>query len=169
MAIRNIVGCEEPILKKKSRPVTEFNDRLWGILDDMGDTVKDADGAGLAAPQVGVLRRYFVMNFDDEIIEMINPEIIETKGEQDGLEGCLSFPGQYGLVKRPNYVKAKAQNRFGEEVIIEGEGIMARCICHETDHLNGVTFDERAHKIFTPDELDDYLEKQEKQEKKNGK
>ena len=140
MALRNILKNDDPMLRKTCRPVTEFNDRLWQLLDDMADTMYKAQGVGLAGPQVGILRRVFVMDVGDGLVEAINPEIIEESGTQVGQEGCLSFPNQWGYVSRPNKVKMKAQDRFGKWFIITGEELKARCICHETDHLNGVVF-----------------------------
>ena len=143
MAIRNILKNEDPMLRKVCRPVTEFNDRLWQLLDDMADTMHAANGVGLAGPQVGILRRVFVMDLGEGVIEAINPEIISTRGKQTGQEGCLSFPNQWDTVTRPKRVKFKAQDRFGKWYIMTGEDLMARCICHETDHLDGVVFLDR--------------------------
>lgn len=140
MALRNILKNEDPMLRKTCRLVTEFNDRLWQLLDDMAETMYKAEGVGLAGPQVGVLRRVFVMDVGDGLVEAVNPEIIEENGTQIGQEGCLSFPNQWGYVSRPNKVKMKAQDRYGKWFIITGEDLKARCICHETDHLNGVVF-----------------------------
>lgn len=143
MAIRNILKNDDPMLRKVCRPVTEFNERLWQLLDDMADTMHAAEGVGLAGPQVGILRRVFVMDLGDGVIEAINPEIISTHGKQTGQEGCLSFPNQWDDVTRPKRVKFKAQDRFGKWYIMTGEDLMARCICHETDHLDGVVFLDR--------------------------
>ncbi len=140
MAIRNILKNDDPTLRKVCRPVTEFNERLWQLLDDMADTMHQAQGVGLAGPQVGILRRVFVMDLGDGVIEAINPEIISTHGKQTGQEGCLSFPNRWGDVTRPKRVKFKAQDRHGKWFIMTGEDLMARCICHETDHLDGVVF-----------------------------
>jgi len=160
MAIRNILTKEEPLLYKKCREVTEFNDRLHQLLDDMADTLAQANGVGLAAPQVGVLRRAVLVletNVEDEeneyLIELINPEIIETEGEQDGAEGCLSVPGEFGMVKRPMYVKVRAQDRYGNWFEVEGEGLTARCFCHEIDHLDGVVYTSRCYRMLTEEEL----------------
>ena len=123
--------------------MTKFDDKLHTLLDDMAETLRDADGVGLAAPQVGILRQVvLVINEDDEIIELINPEIIQTSGEQFGLEGCLSVPGRYGFVKRPMVVRVRAQDRNGNTFEVEDEGLTARCFCHEIDHLSGHLFDE---------------------------
>ena len=140
MAIRNILKNDDPTLRKVCRPVTEFNERLWQLLDDMADTMHKAEGVGLAGPQVGILRRVFVMDLGEGVIEAINPEILSTHGKQTGQEGCLSFPNQWGDVTRPKRVKFKAQDRFGKWFVMTGEDLMARCICHETDHLEGVVF-----------------------------
>ena len=153
MAIRSIVKVGDDILNKKCRPVTDFNDRLFTLLEDMHDTLTDAHGAGLAAPQVGILRRLaLVMVEDESFLEIINPEIIETSGEQEGSEGCLSLPGRSGHVKRPNYVKAKALNRKGEEYILEGTELLARAICHELDHLDGRLYTDVAEYMYAPEE-----------------
>ena len=143
MAIRNILKNDDPALRKVCRPVTEFGERLWQLLDDMADTMHNAEGVGLAGPQVGVLRRVFVMDLGDGVIEAVNPEIISTHGKQTGQEGCLSFPNQWDDVTRPKRVKFKAQDRNGKWFIMTGEDLMARCICHETDHLDGVVFLDR--------------------------
>ncbi len=140
MAIRNILKDEDPTLRKVCRPVTEFNERLWQLLDDMADTMHAAPGVGLAGPQVGILRRVVVMDVGDGVIEAINPEIVKTEGEQSGEEGCLSFPGKWGIVKRPYKVKMKAQDRHGKWYYLTGEELLARCMCHEIDHLDGVVF-----------------------------
>lgn len=144
MAIREITKLDkDPILRKICRTQMSFDERLWQILDDMADTMYQADGVGLAAPQVGILRRYCVIDIGEGIVELINPVIIEKSGEQTGQEGCLSLPGRYEVVTRPNYVKVRAQNRNGENIIVEGEGLMARALCHEIDHLDGVVFIDR--------------------------
>lgn len=162
MAIRKILTKENQTLYKKSRPVTEFNDRIHTLMDDLVETLSTQEGVGLAAPQVGILRRAVVVletNVDVEageeeyFIELINPEIIETEGEQEGGEGCLSFPGEFGIVKRPYWVKVRAQDRDGNFFEVEGEGLTARCFCHEIDHLDGVTFTERASRMLTEEEL----------------
>lgn len=140
MAIRNIREDGDPILRKKARPVTEFNERLFELLDDMAETMYEAPGVGLAGPQVGVLRRVVVMDVGDGLLELINPEITKTEGEQTGEEGCLSLPGLCGLVKRPMSVVVKAQNREGKWCIYKGEELKARCFCHEIDHLDGILY-----------------------------
>ena len=157
MALRNIVKDGDPILKKKCRPVEKFDRKLHILLDDMAETMHHANGVGLAAPQVGMLRRVAVIDISKEqndVIELVNPKIIAFSGEQEGNEGCLSFPGQWGIVKRPDYVKVKAQDRFGEEIIIEGRELLARALCHEIDHLNGVVFKQVAERMLTPKEIE---------------
>jgi peptide deformylase len=146
MAIRNIRADDDPILRKKSRVVTEFNDRLFELLDDMKETMYHSGGVGLAGPQVGVLKRVVVMDVSEdrnEFIELINPEITYEEGEQTGTEGCLSLPGLYGVVTRPNIVKVKAQNRDGKWCLYKGEALKARCFCHEIDHLDGVLYKDK--------------------------
>lgn len=159
MAIRNIVKDGDPILKKKCRPVTEFNAKLAQLIDDMGQTMVGANGLGLAAPQVGVLKRVCVVldqyidedeNEVDEIIELVNPEILEKEGKLTIFEGCLSFPERNGAISRPQYVKVKAQDRNGDWFELEAEDILARAICHECDHLDGVTILDLA-KVFYED------------------
>src|SRR5699024_4438287 len=143
MAIRNVVKMGDPILNKKCKKVIDFNERLHTLLDDMADTMYENDGVGLAAPQVGIIRRAVVVDVGEGLIELINPEIVESSGEQTDPEGCLSVENFIGDVTRPNYVKLKAQNRFGEEIELEGEGFLARAFCHELDHLEGVLFVEK--------------------------
>lgn len=140
MAIRQILTVGEDILTKKCREVTEINDRILSILDDMADTLYDSGGVGLAAPQVGILRRIVVIDIGDGLIELINPEIISAKGSQTDNEGCLSYPGKYGLVTRPNVVTIRAMDRNGETFEMTGEGLLARAFCHEIDHLDGKMF-----------------------------
>lgn len=154
MALRNILTEGNPTLYKKSRPVVKFDDRLHLLLDDMKETLLDAEGVGLAAPQVGILRRLFLVDTGEEILECINPEIVETSGEQVGLEGCLSVPGKYGVVKRPNVVKIRAQDRNGEWFEAEGEELIARCFCHEYAHLDGQLYTEVAERMLTNEELE---------------
>ena len=162
MALRKIVLQGDECLTKVCRPVTEFNQRLHTLIDDMKETLLDSGGVGLAAPQVGVLRRVcVVMNEDDEIIELINPEIIKTEGEQTGLEGCLSVPGKYGVVTRPNVVRVRAQDRDGIFFDVEDEGLTARCFCHEIEHLDGHLFVEHTDHLLTDEELQKYIDEQE--------
>ncbi len=153
MAIRKIVTLGDEVLRKKSRPVVKFDEKLAVLLDDMRDTMIKAEGVGLAAVQVGVLRRAIVIDVGDGLIELINPEIIETSGEQTGDEGCLSLPGQYGLVKRPNYVKLRAQNRKGQWRLYEGTELKARCFCHEIDHLEGIVYKDKEIKSLSAEEV----------------
>ena len=161
MAIRRVLTKEEPGLYKNCRPVTEFNARLHTLLDDMADTLAKQNGVGLAAPQVGILRRAVIVletnvaeDEDEYIIELINPEIIESSGEQYGAEGCLSVPGEYGLVRRPMNVKVRAQDRNGEWFEVEGTGLTGRCFCHEIDHLNGIVFTSRCDRMLTEEEME---------------
>ncbi len=152
MALRNILKDGDPALRKICRPVTEFDEKLAQLLDDLGETLHHTDGVGLAAPQVGVLRRVFIMDFGDGIIEAVNPEIVSTKGMQEGPEGCLSFPGEYGIVRRPQKAKLKAQDRHGKWFTLTGEDLVARCICHENDHLDGIVFKQHVIRMLGPDE-----------------
>ena len=155
MALRKIALEGETCLSKVCRPVTDFNSRLHTLLDDLADTLADSGGVGLAAPQVGVLRRVcVVLDEEDQLIELVNPEIIYTEGEQTGLEGCLSVPGEYWMVKRPNVVKARAQDRYGEWFEIEGEELIARCLCHENDHLDGHIYTEIAYRKLSDEEIE---------------
>lgn len=154
MAIRNIVKEGDDVLAKKARSVTEFNERLHTLLDDMADTMYQAGGVGLAGNQVGTLRRVVVIDIGEGLIELVNPEIIETQGEQEAVEGCLSCPGEYGVTRRPEYVKVKAQDRFGEEFTIEGEDLLARAFCHEIDHLEGIIYKQKALRMLDPSEIE---------------
>ncbi len=140
MAIRKILTAEDPILRKKCRTVDEVTPRILTLLDDMADTLYDSGGVGLAAPQVGVLRRLVVIDTGDGLIELINPEICSSDGEQTDAEGCLSYPGRYGMVTRPNHVTVRAQNREGKSFEISGDALLARAFCHEIDHLDGKLF-----------------------------
>ena len=154
MAIRNIVKFGEEVLNKKCRPVEKFDQKLAILLDDMKETLYDADGVGLAAPQVGILRRVVVIDDGSGLLELINPEILETSKEtQIDAEDCLSNPGQYGMVERPYRVKVRAQNRNGNWFEKEGEGLLARAFCHELDHLEGILFTSRASRMLSVDEL----------------
>ncbi len=157
MALRNILTEGNPTLNKVCRPVTAFDDRLATLIDDMKETVVHANGVGLAAPQVGVLRRVVVVDLGDEIVELVNPRILESSGEQDGLEGCLSVPERYGMVKRPNFVKVEAQDRHGDWYEYEGEGLIARCFCHELEHLEGHLYTEKAYHMLTDEEYQELL------------
>lgn len=155
MALRNIVTVGDPVLNKKCRPVVRFDERLGQLIDDMIETMHDANGVGLAAPQVGVLRRIVVVDTGDEDLELVNPEIVELSEEtQTGLEGCLSVPGKYGIVTRPNHAVVRAQDRTGDWYEYEGEELIARCFCHEIDHLDGHLYTEIAERMLTPEELE---------------
>lgn len=156
MALRTILTTEhdEEALRKRSRPVTVFNARLHGMLDDMIETLKDSGGVGLAAPQVGILRRMVVIEREDgSILELVNPEIIATEGEQIGPEGCLSLPGVWGEVKRPMTVTVKALDRNGNPFTETASGLIGRCFVHECEHLDGVLFVDRADHILSEEEL----------------
>lgn len=155
MALRKIVTVGDPVLNKVCRPVTKFNDRLAMLIDDMIETMHEANGVGLAGPQVGVLRRVVVVDTGDEDLELVNPEIVKTGKEmQTGLEGCLSVPGKYGIVTRPNYVVVRAQDRNGDWYEYEGEELIARAFCHELAHLDGQLYTEVAERMLTPEELE---------------
>ncbi len=154
MALRNIITEGNETLRKKSRPVEKFDERLHTLLDDMRETLIESGGVGLAAPQVGILRRVFLVDTGDEIIECINPEILEMDGEQTGAEGCLSVPGKYGVVTRPYWVKIRAQDRDGEWFEAEGEELIGRCFCHENDHLDGKLYVDIAERMLTAEELE---------------
>ncbi len=153
MALRNILTDKEPALHKVCRPVVDFDRKLHTLLDDMKDTLLKANGVGLAAPQVGILRRVVIVDLGDEILELVNPELIETDGEQEGAEGCLSVPGKYGLVKRPYYAKVRAQDRYGNWFEAEGEELIGRCFCHELDHLDGILYTQVMERYLTDEEL----------------
>ena len=140
MAIRNIVKKGDDILRKICRTQLNFDDKLALILDDMKETMYKADGVGLAAPQVGILRRFCIVDVGDGLIELVNPVIMEQSGSQIGQEGCLSIPDECGEVERPMYVKVRAQDRFGNNFVVEGEGLKARALCHEIDHLDGILY-----------------------------
>ena len=158
MAILNIVKEGDPTLRKVCRPVVEITPRILTLLDDMRETLAEANGAGLAAPQVGILRRIALVDMGGEVVELINPEIIETEGEQEEVEGCLSVPDVWGVTRRPARVKVKALNRQGEEFTVEGEGINARCLCHEIDHLDGRLFTDNVLHILSPEEVEEMME-----------
>ena len=163
MALRKILTDGNPTLSKVCRPVTAFDDRLATLIDDMKETMVQANGVGLAAPQVGILRRIVVVDLGDEIIELVNPKILECSGEQDGLEGCLSVPNRFGLVKRPNLVKIEAQDREGEWYEYEGEGLIARCFCHELEHLDGHLYTEKAYRMLTQEEYEEMVRRSEEE------
>ena len=153
MALRKILTDKEPALHKVCKPVTSFDKKLHKLLDDMAETLVDSQGVGLAAPQVGILRRVVLVDTGEGILELINPSLVETDGEQVGPEGCLSVPGKYGLVKRPYYAKVRAQDRYGEWFEAEGEELIGRCFCHELDHLDGILYTQVMERFLTEDEL----------------
>ena len=158
MGLRKIMTVKEPCLHKVCRPVEKFDGKLHRLLDDMKETLAEANGVGLAAPQVGILRRVVVVDTGEEMLELVNPELLETSGEQVGSEGCLSVPGKYGLVKRPNYAKVRAYDRDGNEFEVEGEELMARCFCHELDHLDGIVYTEIMERYLTEEEMKEQSE-----------
>ena len=175
MALRNVLTDENPALRKVCRPYTEFNDRLHQLLDDMKETMTEADGVGLAAPQVGIIRRACVVletNVEEGqepyFIELVNPEIIASQGEQSGCEGCLSFPGQFGVVVRPERVTVRAQDRFGNTFEREGVGLTARAFCHELDHLDGILFVDKTDHILSEEELADLMKQGEDESEEDG-
>lgn len=153
MAIRNIRTDNDPILRKKSRIVENFDEKLWILLDDMKDTMYQAEGVGLAAVQVGILKRVVIVDVGDGLIELINPEIIEVEGEQFGVEGCLSLPGKSGYTLRPMDVKVKAQNRNGNWCVYKGTELKAKAFCHEIDHLDGTLY---IDKLCSQEEIEKY-------------
>ena len=154
MGLRKILTDKDPALHKVCKPMVNFDNRLFRLLEDMRETLIDSGGVGLAAPQVGILRRVVLVDTGDEILELINPTIIKTDGEQEGPEGCLSVPGKYGLVKRPYYAKVRAQDRHGNWFEAEGEELIARCFCHELDHLDGIVYTEVMDRFLTEEELE---------------
>ena len=153
MGLRKILTVSEPALHKVCKPMVNFDDRLFRLLEDMKETLIDSGGVGLAAPQVGILRRVVLVDTGEEILELINPTLIAVDGEQIGAEGCLSVPGKYGLVKRPYWAKVRAQDRHGNWFEAEGEELIARCFCHELDHLDGIVYTEVMERYLTEDEL----------------
>ena len=155
MGLRKILTDKEPALHKVCKPVEAFDSKLHKLLDDMADTLEKANGVGLAAPQVGILRRVVIVDTGEGILELINPTMLETSGEQVGAEGCLSVPGKYGLVKRPYIAKVRAQDRDGEWYEVEGEELIARCFCHELDHLDGIVYTEVMERLLTEEELEE--------------
>lgn len=152
MAIRNIRKLGDDVLRKKCKIVENIDERTITLLDDMADTLYDANGVGLAAPQVGILKRIAIVDIGDGLIELINPEIIKTEGVQEDNEGCLSVPGKYGKVSRPEKVTVRATNRNGEEFEVTGQGLLARAFCHEIDHLDGVVFVDKVTEYLEDDE-----------------
>ena len=153
MGLRKILTDKDPALHKVCKPVEVFDRKLHKLLDDMQETLEQANGVGLAAPQVGILRRVVIVDTGEEILELVNPTLLETDGEQVGAEGCLSVPGKYGLVKRPMYAKVRAQDRNGDWFEAEGEELIARCFCHELDHLDGIIYTEVMDRYLTEEEL----------------
>lgn len=167
MAIREILTDEDPALHKKCHSVTQFDEKLATLLDDMRETLTEARGAGLAAPQIGILRRVVVLfNEEDEMLELVNPELLKEEGEQDGLEGCLSVPGLWGYVKRPMTVRVRAQDRNGNWFETGGSETVARCFCHEIEHLDGHVFTEHVDHIYTSEEIEELMAQEEKPKKK---
>lgn len=171
MATRKIIEQGDETLTKRCRPVTDFDQRLHQLLDDMRQTLELSHGYGLAAPQVGILRRVcLVTGSDGQVIELVNPELVETSGEQGGYEGCLSVPGMYGWVVRPSWAKVRAQDRNGNFFEAEDEDLSARCFCHEIEHLDGHLFTERVQgRLYTEEELDAIQAAAEEEERKGRK
>ena len=162
--VKTILQREDPALHKVCHAITKFDAKLGGLLDDLTDTLKDAGGLGLAAPQIGILRRVCVVMDDDEnYLELVNPEVVKAEGEQEGFEGCLSLAGMYGIVSRPMKVTVKAQDRHGEPIQYTREGITARCFCHEIEHLDGHMYYEKAQgdRLFTEDEIEQMMQEDE--------
>lgn len=157
MAIRSIVELGEECLRKVCKPQEKFDLRLWVLLKDMADTMYQADGVGLAAPQVGILRRVVVIDIGEGLVELINPVIVESRGFQCGREGCLSLPGRQGIVTRPNWVRVQAQDRKGRPFELEAEGFFARAVCHELDHLDGRVYIDVMDRELTPEEIQGHV------------
>lgn len=153
MALRNIVKEGDPILTKKCRPVEKFDKKLWDLIDDMIETLADSGGVGLAAPQVGIMRRVCVIDIGEGVMEFINPVIVEATGEQEVQEGCLSCPGEFGIIRRPAHVKAQYQDRDGNACESEADDFLAQAMCHEFDHLDGVLFKTKVERMLTDEEL----------------
>jgi len=153
MGLRKILTDTDPALHKVCKPVEKFDGKLHKLLDDMRQTLEEANGVGLAAPQVGILRRVVIVDTGEEILELVNPTLLETDGEQEGPEGCLSVPGRYGLVKRPYWAKVRAQDRYGNWYEAEGEELIGRCFCHELDHLDGILYTQVMERFLTEEEL----------------
>ena len=157
MALRTILEDRDPALHKVCRPVTRFDQRLWDLLDDLKETLADANGAGLAAPQVGILRRVVVIDVGDGLVELINPKIVGQEGSQCGREGCLSLPGRQGIVTRPRKVMVQAQDRRGRPIEFTAEDFFARAVCHELDHLDGVLYIDKMERELTPEEIEGHV------------
>ena len=153
MALRKILSDKDPALHKVCKPVESFDSKLHRLLNDMKETLIESGGVGLAAPQVGILRRVVLVDNGKQILELINPTLVETDGEQEGPEGCLSVEGKYGLVKRPYYAKVRAQDRNGNWFETDGEELTARCFCHELDHLDGILYTQVMERLLTEEEL----------------
>lgn len=153
MALRNVIKLGDDTLRKKCRPVTDFDEKLGSLLDDMKQTLKKEKGVGLAAPQVGILKRAIVVDDGEKYVELVNPVVVKESGIQEDVEGCLSIPGKYGITKRPRKVTVKAFDRSGKEFTVSGVDLLARCYCHEIDHLNGILFIDKVIRMLTPDEL----------------
>ena len=158
MALRKILNDQDPALHKVCKPVESFDSKLHRLLDDMRDTLIESGGVGLAAPQVGILRRVVLVDNGEKILELVNPTLLETDGEQEGPEGCLSVEGKYGLVRRPYYAKVRAQDRNGNWFETDGEELTARCFCHELDHLDGILYTEVMERMLTDKELKELME-----------
>ncbi|MBQ8748702.1 MAG: peptide deformylase [Oscillospiraceae bacterium] len=158
MALRKILSDKDPALHKVCKPVENFDSKLHRLLDDMRETLIESGGVGLAAPQVGILRRVVLVDNGEEILELVNPTLLETGGEQEGPEGCLSVEGRYGLVKRPYYAKVRAQDRNGNWYEAEGEELTARCFCHELDHLDGIIYTQVMERFLSDREMQEYYE-----------
>ncbi len=173
MSVRKIIQRGDPVLNKKAHPVTSFDEKLHALLDEMKETLDRADGVGLAAPQLGLLRRVVLVidtNDDNKPIELVNPRIIASSGEERGVEGCLSVAGLYGYVTRPTEVTVEAQDRYGETFTVTGTGLTARCFCHELDHLEGHLFVELTDQLYTSEEIDELeAEKNGKKREKRGR
>ena len=160
MGIRKILTVKEPALHKVCRPVENFDKKLHSLLDDMRDTLIDSEGVGLAAPQVGIMRRVVVIDIGDGLVELVNPVIVQADGEQTDREGCLSLPGRQGIVTRPDHVIVHAQDRKGREIEVEGEGFFARALCHELDHLDGILYIDKMERELTREEIADIAAQQ---------
>lgn len=154
MALRKIVTEGDDILLKKCRAIEKFDEKLHSLLDDMVETLHDSGGVGLAAPQIGVMRRVCVIDIGEGVVEFVNPEIISAEGSHDVVEGCLSSPGEFGIVNRPVKVKSRAFDRYGNEFTVEGEDLFAQAMCHEFDHLDGVLFKSKVIRMLSPEELE---------------
>lgn len=156
MAIRPILTEEDPVLQKKSHAIVHFDQKLWNLLEDLEETLSQSNGLGLAAPQIGILRRVaLVMDAEGQYIHLVNPKIIQHEGTQTGLEGCLSVPGYWGHVERPQAVTVEAQDRDGNTFQVTGQDLVARCFCHEIDHLDGILYTNHCEEVYTAEELEE--------------